>query len=370
MRSLEGWKAFFFGAAIVACLAISTKVAAADRVEAINRAEAVETENCLMCHKYRYMGRIDEDGQRHNYNVIGHIYAESLHNDIACNDCHTYITKLPHDPVKQDVNCATECHIQPPFSQEHFSHQNLVNIFRKSAHSVGPEAPPEMKRAQPDCKYCHINPVYKKADEIDYEETLARCLNCHRQKGVTEAYVHMAHRLRHKTSRSPQEIVALCSSCHADQEMLEKIGAPKEILDAVETYKRSIHGKFVALGSQTVADCISCHASNALHDIYKAEVETATIHEDNLEQTCRQCHEQTNSWFVQIAVHPEIEREENPVVFFAGLFFRIALYGTVFSLLGLMFLETYGRTSRGIKFLIRNGTSWRGKSKMRNQRKQ
>jgi len=370
MSASEWWRSFSCFASIFLCLTISARVEAIDRIEAETGVEVMDEEKCLMCHKYPYMGRIDENGRRHNYNINAHIYAESLHNDIACNDCHTYITKLPHDPVTQDVNCATICHIQPPFTQENFSHQKLVNIFDNSAHGVGPEAPAELKKAQPDCKYCHINPVYEKMDEdtVDYEVALARCRNCHQQKGVTEAYVHITHRLRSKTSRSPQEIVALCSSCHADKEMLQKIGAPEEILDAVETYKRSIHGKFVALGSQMAADCISCHASNLLHDIYKEEVAKATINEDNLAQTCRQCHEQTNSWFVQIAVHPEVEREENPVVYFAGILFRIMLYGAVFSLIGLMLLETYGRKSRGIKFLLRNGTSWRGESRVKEPR--
>jgi hypothetical protein len=35
----------------------------------------------------------------------------------------------------------------------------------------------------------------------------------------------------------------------------------------------------------------------------------------------------------------------------------------VFGLVGLMLLETYGRKRKGIKFLLRHGTSWRGKAR-------
>ncbi|UCD78140.1 MAG: hypothetical protein JSW26_22440 [Desulfobacterales bacterium] len=359
MPAEDFWKATFCCVVVFICLMISSTV------------EAVDQEKCLVCHKYRFVGRIDENGKRHNYNVDEHIYAQSLHKNVACNDCHTSITKLPHDPVTEEVNCATECHIKPPFTQQNFSHQKIINTYNESVHGIKPDDPPELKKAKPYCKYCHLNPVYSKAEQsrIDFGETLQRCLNCHQEKGVTQAYVHISHRLRHKTSRSPQEIVKLCSKCHADTAMLKKINAPKKSLDAVETYNRSIHGKSIMLGSQMTADCISCHASNALHDIYKEDNKKATINEANLEHTCRQCHEQTNSWFVQVAVHPRVEKEDNPVVFFAGIFFRIMLYGAVFGMVGLMLFETYGRRSRGVKFVLKNGTSWRGKSKIKAKRK-
>jgi hypothetical protein len=207
--------------------------------------------------------------------------------------------------------------------------------------------------------------MYTRVSEetIAYEETLRRCVNCHGEKGVTQAYKHMTHRLRHKTSRSPQEIVELCAKCHADVELMKKLDVSKRGLTAVETYNQSIHGRSVMLGSHQAADCISCHASGALHDIYKKDNRKATVHPSNVRKTCQQCHAQTNSWFVQIAVHPTEEREENPIIYFANTGLKFALYGTVFGLVGLMLLETYGRRKDGIKFLLRRGTSWRGKSK-------
>ena len=359
MAASDLLKGLFYCTAVFLCLVISSNVSALDK------------EQCLKCHRYRFIGRIDQNGKRHNYNVDEHIYTRSLHKNIACNDCHTSITKLPHEPVTEDVNCATECHIRPPFSQKNFSHQKIIDIYNHSAHGIKPDDPPDLKQAKPYCKFCHLNPVYTRVDQstIDYEVTLKRCLNCHQKKGVSQAYEHISHRLRKKTSRSPQAIVALCSKCHADTAMLKRINAPKKSLDAVETYNHSIHGKSIALGSQMTADCISCHASNALHDIYIEENPKATINKDNIEQTCRQCHEKTNTWFVQVAVHPRIEKEANPIVFFVGLFFRVALYGAVFSMVGLMLFETYGRRSRGVKFLLKNGTSWRRESKKKTEKK-
>jgi nitrate/TMAO reductase-like tetraheme cytochrome c subunit len=357
MSASDLWKASFCCAVVLFCLMLSSTV------------EAVDKEDCLMCHKYRFMGRIDANGKRHNYYVSEHIYGNSLHKNVACNDCHTAITKLPHDPVPKEVNCGTECHIRPPFTQQNFSHRKIIDIYNSSVHAIKPDDSPALRQAKPYCKFCHLNPVYTRLDEnmVSYDVTLKRCLNCHEKQGVTQAYIHITHRLRRKTSRSPQEIVALCSKCHADVAMLKRVHAPEESLDAVETYNRSIHGKSVMLGSQVAADCISCHASNALHDIYEEENPKATINKENLAQTCRQCHKQTNRWFVQVAVHPRVKKEKNPVVFFAGLFFRFMLYGAVFGMVGLMLFETYGRRSRGVKFLLKNGTSWRGKSKVKDE---
>jgi len=178
----------------------------------------------------------------------------------------------------------------------------------------------------------------------------------------------MIHRLGRKTSRSPQDIVELCGKCHQDVELMKKFKVSERGLTAVETYKQSIHGKIITLGGDDAADCISCHASNKLHDIYKKDDRRATVGEKNLRRTCAQCHEQTNSWFVQVAVHPTTEREENPIVFFMNLSLRFALYGTVFSLVGLMILETFGRKKDGIRFLLRNGTSWLSKLKQKEKK--
>lgn len=330
-------------------------------------AEAADKENCLMCHKYSFMGRIDENGKKINFNVSEHIYAKSVHHNVPCRDCHTSITKLPHDPVTEEVNCANECHLKPPFSDENFSHKKIIEIYNESAHAIKPGDSSELKKAKPYCKFCHLNPLYTRVDErrIAFEKTLFRCRNCHQEKGVTQAYKHITHRLRHKTSRSPQEIVQLCAKCHQDSTLMKKLNVSREGQEAVKTYLRSIHGKSITLGSQKTADCISCHASSALHDIYKKENKKASIYKDNIMQTCRQCHARTNSWLVQIAVHPKAHHEGHPAIHFISIFFTFALYGTVFSLLGLLLMETRSRKKDGIKFLLKRGTSWRGKLKHR-----
>lgn len=328
--------------------------------------QAADKENCLMCHKYKQIGRIDEQGRKKSYYVNENIYANTTHRNVPCRDCHTYIDKLPHDVVTEEVNCANECHIKPPFSKENFSHKTIIEVYNKSVHGVKEGDSPELKSAKPYCKYCHLNPIYTRVDEdrIAFEQTLSRCLNCHERKGVTQAYKHITHRLRHKTSRSPQAIVQLCSkNCHANVPLMESLKVSKESLESVETYNESIHGKAVALGSQATADCVSCHATSAIHDIYKKDEKESTVNKENLVHTCRQCHENVNERFVQIDVHSGIERHEKPILYFVNVGLTFAFYGSVGGLVALMLIETSGRRKDGIKWQIIKGTSWRGTSK-------
>ena len=320
-----------------------------------------------MCHKYSFMGRIDEKGKKLNYHVDESSFNSSIHRNISCRDCHTNINKIPHDPVDKEVNCANVCHIKPPFSQEKFSHEKIIEVYNNSIHSIKPNDPGNLKEAKPYCKYCHLNPLYERISEklVVYEETLRRCFNCHSERGVTQAYNHITHRLRRKTSRSPQEIVALCAKCHQNVEMMKQFNVSERAILAVESYNRSIHGKLVRLGSQKAADCISCHASNVLHDIYKGDDVRATVYQENLKKTCHQCHENTNSWFVKVAVHPSVKHDASPMIYLMSIGLKFALYGSVLGLVFLMLLETFGRRRDGIKLLLRKGTTWRGKSKRR-----
>jgi hypothetical protein len=364
VRFCQTLKVFLLGILPVAVLCVL--------LSGVPWAGAADKKNCLMCHKHRYIGRIDESGKRWNYNVDEAHYSQSVHRNVDCDDCHSYITKIPHDPVTRDVDCATQCHIKPPFAQDKFSHEKIVEIYNGSAHGIRTDDGRQVKAAKPYCKFCHENPAYSRIPEteVSYEETLRRCLNCHPQTGVVQAYKHITHRLRKKTSRSSREIVTLCAKCHQDEALMKPLKVTPRALEAVATYNQSIHGKLVRLGSQKAADCISCHASNALHDIYKKDSPRATINKTNIDKTCRQCHEKTNRWFIEIAVHPSPEHKDNPIIHLMSIFLQLAIYGTVISMVGLMTFETFGRRREGIRLLLVNGTSWRARNKSTRQKDQ
>lgn len=329
---------------------------------------AADTENCLVCHKYPSLARIDENGVVKDYYIDQHLFLNSLHGAVKCRWCHISTKVILHDPVVDQVNCASTCHIKPPFAAEAYSHKKIIDVFNSSSHGKASGDSLLMGESKPDCKYCHLNPLYMRVDEktISYGKTLDRCLNCHPKSGVVSAYRHITHRLRHKTSRSSQAVVSLCAeNCHGDPQLMRKLGASGAALTAVETYNESIHGKMTALGSEKAADCISCHASSLIHDIYGKDNPKSSINEKNILTTCRNCHTKINEYFVKIAVHPSLKEPHNQVLFVvSNLVLRFMLYGTVFGLMGLLFLESYRRKKDGMRMRITAGSSWRRKGKL------
>ena len=98
-------------------------------------AAELDDEGCLMCHKYPMMGRITDEGVLRSYYVLPHVFSKTVHRNVPCRDCHTYIKKLPHDPVNTGVTCSTECHsIKNPATGKPFSHKTIVNAYSKSVH--------------------------------------------------------------------------------------------------------------------------------------------------------------------------------------------------------------------------------------------
>lgn len=325
-------------------------------------ATAADTENCLICHKYPLLARIDENGVVKDYYINQHLFLNSLHGTVECRWCHDGIKVIPHDPIDSEVNCASQCHVKPPFTTEEFSHEKIIGVFNSSIHGKTPGDSQLMTESKPDCKYCHLNPLYMRIDEmtVSYGKTLDRCLNCHPKSGVIQAYRHITHRLRHKTSRSSQDVVSLCAdNCHGDTQLMRELGASEAALTAVETYRESIHGKMTALGSEKAADCVSCHASSLIHDIFKKDNPNSSINEKNILTTCRNCHSKIDEYFVKIAVHPSLKEPHNPVLFVvSNMVLRFILYGTVFGLMGLLFLESFRRKKDGMRMKITAGSSW------------
>ena len=149
----------------------------------------------------------------------------------------------------------------------------------------------------------------------------------------------------------------MCSGCHANVPLMKSWGLPERPWMRFKPTRSRSTAKMVTLGSEKAADCISCHASSLIHDIYKPDNPKSTINEKNLQATCKNCHKKINKYFVQIAVHPSLEDPHNPILFILNnLVLRLILYGTVFGLMGLLFLETFRRKKdgAGMKLKVRH----------------
>ena len=95
---------------------------------------AADIGNCLMCHKYPGLSRIDENGQFRLMYVNEDIFNNSVHAKVKCEGCHPDIQKIPHEPAKK-VDCLTQCHIIEPSSEKKFSHKDVAESLAASVHA-------------------------------------------------------------------------------------------------------------------------------------------------------------------------------------------------------------------------------------------
>jgi hypothetical protein len=340
---------------------------------------AADDENCLMCHKYRKMGWVTEEGTMKYFYVVPSIFFKTVHSRVPCRDCHHFIKELPHAEVKEGVTCDTQCHIINPATNERFSHKPIMDAYKKSVH--GRDKLPtgevsELDKDKPYCIYCHTNPKYNPYEETPASEITGRCNVCHEnEQFVTHWYMHTSRRIK-EVRRLPEEAVEICSSCHEREKMLErhkelkheiqKKEMGRKFLFAAESYKESFHYKTLKFGLEEAPHCLSCHADQenyylSVHDIKNSRDPESPIHPNNRVRTCKGCHYhgKADKNFAKVDPHPSARIEDNPFIHYASIVYNIIAYTAFFGLVGLKAVETFGRKRDGVHWFIRNGTTWR-----------
>jgi hypothetical protein len=269
--------------------------------------ETADQENCQLCHRYSGLAAFTpETGSKKIFYVNEAIYRNTVHGNVQCTHCHKDVKEVPHKPTKK-VNCGEKCHVKEPSTEKDFSHKPIVDKFKKSSH--GQSKLFQYKDGQPKCKYCHQNPRYQPLRGIlakhseDEKESLTRCLGCHEKDEWTKRF------LQHFVSRtSPRwgnrEIVDLCNTCHANEEMMSKF-----MLDTTAKFKETFHWRNVKYDMENGAHCLSCHAPKSLdydaHEILKSSDPNSSTSLTRRIKTCGQsgCHTAPTSSFVKGSLH-------------------------------------------------------------------
>ena len=271
--------------------------------------------NCTMCHKYPGLGRIENNGDKtskHNkrlFYINNELFESTYHGKIRCKSCHTGVDKIPHTGAPA-VDCATDCHIMDPSSKKSFSHKKIVNDFSNSVHgNKGSDI--KDKSDLPVCKDCHNNKTYHADIEkmMDSDHKVTVCRECHESKEfVKRFYEHIMYRTTKR--RTSKDVVGLCSTCHADKELMDRAG-----LDTVVGFTSTFHAKAIKFGNEEVANCLNCHAPYEMgfspHRITSRKKDSSPVSVKNRIQTCRQseCHtEATKEFAIGTRVHPSPEK--------------------------------------------------------------
>jgi len=304
-------------------------------VERGTASRGVDEENCLVCHRHKKMGLYTKEGVRIFY-VSEKTYAHSVHGKVPCRGCHTDILQIPHRPEHKPVDCAVSCHTKDPFSNREFSHEAIRERLNASIHGPKENEPPDKQKLKPDCKYCHLNPLYRYERDYSTSMSLKRCRDCHEPKGVERAFEHMLYRLTRRTSQDSPEIVELCSSCHADKSTMKVFG---RTVAAAEGYKEYFHGKAVMRGWGQPANCVDCHTA---HSPFPHDDKRSTVYMANRIKTCGEnpsCHPNANENFVRAAVHVTLEEEKDKLLIWVNWGFMILTVSTMSFLILHVFLD-------------------------------
>jgi cytochrome b subunit of formate dehydrogenase len=262
----------------------------------------------------------------------------STHARVDCATCHPRHDKYPHPAGVAKPECA-QCH--PQVARDNA--RGVHGLARKAGNEAAPDcgvchgsphetlrpASQQFRQAVPDtCGMCHDEVVRQFRQSVHGKALAAGirnaplCTDCHGEHAIiapsqSGSLVNRAH------------IRDTCARCHGDVRLNRKFGLPA---DRVLSFDASFHGLAARAGSQSVANCASCHG---YHNILPSSDPRSTVNSKNLPATCGKCHPGAGRRFSLGQVHL-VEGGKEP----AGVRFVRDLYvGMIPLFIGLMFVH-------------------------------
>ena len=267
-------------------------------------------EGCAQCHESE-----DEEYEGH-----GRLKTGECEEIPKCSDCHGGHDVLPStdrdsrvSPVNLSQTCGV-CHEDTKLTQKHqILIDHPVDRYEKSVHGMAVEGGIS---AAATCTDCHstagtshkIFSVGFPESTINHFNVPKTCGECHEEierdywegihgqltaRGETDSPVctqcHGEHSILSPSDpRSPvsksRMAEAVCAPCHDSAALNEKYGLET---DRLISFIDSYHGLKSKSGDTHVANCGSCHG---VHRILPSSDSTSTVHHDNLQGTCGECH--------------------------------------------------------------------------------
>lgn len=287
-------------------------------------AGADDRENCLLCHRYPGLSRLDPNSGRVQLFYADPHYLSGRHGAharLACTDCHSgeAFHVVPHGTAAP-VDCTRTCHLQGGGNIERrFSHASIAETLESSVHrrevleNLNFSGGPLLAPGQSACLYCHDEPVFRTDRRVDQFRGLVdgrgtdRCSECHTAQLPVDTDYFLRHvGARLSTSRATLEMAQVCAVCHSDPRVL----ADHDLPNAVASYVRSFHGKAALLGDASTANCISCHvgAGRNAHSMLGADDPRSAVHPQNVADSCRSvdCHPGASKSLSVAAVHIDL----------------------------------------------------------------
>ncbi len=230
----------------------------------------------------------------------------SVHGGVACSSCHARHEEYPHPANVPKPKCS-QCHGQVAAEHARSVHGQALQrgdasapdcvTCHGSAHEAKRATSAEFRKSEVDtCGMCHADVAEKFKASVHGKAALAGttaapvCTSCHGEHSIlspkSAASTVSAGRIRET-----------CGQCHGDVRLARRFGLPA---DRVVSFDASFHGLAAKSGSQSVANCASCHG---FHDILPSKDPASRTNAKNLPQTCGQCHTGAGQRFALGPIH-------------------------------------------------------------------
>ncbi|MBT8104509.1 MAG: hypothetical protein HKP05_02625 [Woeseiaceae bacterium] len=280
----------------------------------------------------------DADSCGECHGSTGRTVGRSVHKgEAGCNDCHG----APHEihlvselasavsPVNQIQNCGA-CHDDPP---------ELIEGYLAGEH--GKALLLSGLIDAPSCSDCHGDHRIMEADTsrapTAHGNSPETCGSCHailfeewktqsahglawqdeNEEGPVCVDCHSSHEIVDPTSYNARHAAAQnCGSCHEDY---------------LASFRHSFHGKALHLGLSDGATCADCHTP---HKNLAADNPASSVHPDNLEGMCGNCHEGITAAFATFSPHNDPTNPDDDFRVYVVWFFMTGLLIGVFIFFG------------------------------------
>ena len=359
--------------------------------------------DCTDCHQNLSMEKLDRAAIRpHGASVtpvnciechedVGKIYV--LHGRMAvgkdpdfpqCTSCHGSHDILPASnrdsrvhPMNLAATCES-CHTNVDVIKKHeWLKEEPIKLYESSVHGRATQRGLHMAAACSDCHSANGPDGSRTAHRIlsagDRESTIYHfnipdtCGKCHR--GIAEDYWEGIHGqlvkrgevdapvctrchgehgiLAASDLRSPVSAARLaeatCSPCHESALLNDRYGIPSGRL---KSYVDSYHGLKRKAGNVHVANCASCHGE---HRILPHTNPRSSIHLDNLQKTCGDCHPGISEVLATAPIHQTATGIKTGWPRFFTVFYMWMIGITI----GLMVLHNLGHWFRHVSLMTR-----------------
>jgi cytochrome b subunit of formate dehydrogenase len=173
------------------------------------------------------------------------LIAESVHKNLACADCHNYISNnLGNHPRNVKSTQKADCYL---------CHSKIAQTHRESIHGIS---------------------LSEGIDEA------AMCWNCHGSHDILT--------VKDPKSRVfPTNLPQTCGKCHDDPKLAKKFSFG--VKNPGLLYSNSVHGKLLMSGNKNVPTCSTCHG---VHDIKNRVQPGSSISSFEVPKTCGKCHKE------------------------------------------------------------------------------